>query len=160
MASCVFAGTFDPFTCGHQFVVDKCVSVFDKVVIAVGVNVDKQPLFSLEQRIDAIKAVYSGNPKIEVLPFSGMLTDFMREHNISVTVRGLRNDVDFKYENTMAQFNLDMLPSIITFYIPTPASLAHVSSSAIRNIIASKGNFSAYVPQNSLPLLQEYLKNK
>ena len=147
MSVCVFAGTFDPFTNGHEYVVEKCLEMFDKVIIAVGVNVDKKPFFADEDRALAIKKLYEGNDKVEVEMFSGMLTDYMKEKGIKVTVRGLRDVEDYKYENTMARYNLDMYPEVITVYIPTPASLQHVSSTAIRNIITSGGDFSKYVPE-------------
>ncbi len=158
MKVCVFAGTFDPFTNGHDFVVSKCLEMFDKVIIAVGVNVDKTPLFSDEVRIDTIKKLYKDEPKVEVDAFSGMLTDYMKNKGVKVTVRGLRDEKDYEYENTMARYNQDMYPEIITVYIPTPATLSHVSSTAIRNIIGSGGDFSNYVPKQILADLKEQLK--
>lgn len=160
MKTCVFAGTFDPFTKGHQFVVDKCLEIFDKVVIAVGKNVDKTPLFTDDERVNAIKRVYKDENRVEVKLFSGMLTDFMKENDIKVTVRGLRNQDDYKYESTMAQYNKDMYDEVVTLYIPTPLELSHVSSSAIRNIISSKGDFKEYLPKESCQYLIECLKNK
>ena len=101
MRTCVFAGTFDPFTKGHEFIVEKCLDIFDRVIIAVGVNVDKKPMFSTRHRVNAIKSVYAGEKKVKVFSFSGMLTDFMKEKGVTVTVRGLRNADDYKYETTM-----------------------------------------------------------
>lgn len=135
MKTCVFAGTFDPFTNGHAYVVEKCLEMFDKVIIAVGVNVDKTPLFNEEQRVNAIKKIYSDESRVEVLTYDGMLADFMKQKGVKVTVRGIRNQDDYKYETTMAHYNQDMYPEIITVYIPTPVELTYVSSSAIRNIL-------------------------
>ncbi len=157
MKVCVFAGTFDPFTNGHDYVVKKCLEIFDKVIIAVGINVDKKPLLSGEKRVEIIKKLYKNNKNVEVKSFSGMLTDFMKENKIKVTVRGLRNQDDYKYETTMANFNQDMYKEITTLYIPTPNSLSHVSSGAIRNIIASKGDFSIYVPKEIVSDIKESL---
>jgi pantetheine-phosphate adenylyltransferase len=159
MKTCVFAGSFDPFTTGHLYVVNKCLEIFDKVVVLVGVNVDKKPLFPDRVRVDAIKSIFNNNEKVVVDTFSGMLTDYMKKNNIFYTVRGLRNQDDYKYENTMAQYNLDLFPEISTIYIPTPLSLCHISSTAIRNIINSKGDFSNYVPESSLEILTNYLKD-
>ncbi len=156
MKTCVFAGTFDPFTKGHEFVVKKCLDIFDRVIIAVGVNVDKKPLFSARNRVNAIKSVYAGDRKVKVFSFSGMLTDFMKEKGITVTVRGLRNADDYKYETTMADYNADMYPEITTLYIPTPASLSYISSSAMRNIIKNNGDIVDYIPEKAY----EYLKDK
>ena len=158
MSVCVFAGTFDPFTKGHEYVVDKCLEMFDKVIIAVGVNVDKKPLLADEKRIAIIKELFAGNDRIEVEFFSGMLTDYMRAKGVKVTVRGLRDEKDYNYENTMARYNLDMYPEIITVYIPTPANLSHVSSTAIRNIVHSGGDFSKYVPEKTLQSIKDALK--
>lgn len=160
MKKCVFAGTFDPITNGHVFVIDKCLTLFDEVVIAVGVNVDKSPIFTLEQRVQMIKAVYDGNSKISVKTFDGMLTDFMKENQILVTVRGIRDQDDYKYETTMSRYNQDMYPEITTLFIPTPTSLAYVSSSAVRNIINLESDFSKYVPQPVYQLAQNIIKEK
>ncbi|MBQ3219444.1 MAG: pantetheine-phosphate adenylyltransferase [Clostridia bacterium] len=160
MKTCVFAGTFDPFTNGHAFVIEKCVQMFDKVVVAVGVNVDKKPLFSVEQRMDMIKATFKGEKKVEVKAFSGMLTDFMKENEIFINVRGIRDRDDYKYETTMARYNEDMYPEIITVYLPTPKDLTYVSSSAVRNIIDLKSDFSNYVPKAVYDMASKILKEK
>ena len=143
--TCVFAGTFDPITNGHVFVVEKC---FDKVVIAVGVNSDKSPLFSLEQRLDMIKQAFKDIKQVEVKAFDGMLVDFMKSEGITINVRGVRNNDDYKYEANMASFNLDMYPEITSIFIPTPQSLAHVSSSAVRSIISYGAEIDKYVPES------------
>lgn len=160
MKTCVFAGTFDPISKGHEYVVEKCLETFDKVVIAVGINVNKTPLFSLEERLQIIKAMYPDSERVEVKSFDGMLVDFMKENDIKFTVRGIRNADDYKYENKMAQYNRDLSPETITLFIPTPASLSYVSSSAIRNIIDLNGDYSEYVPKNALPVIKTLLQRK
>lgn len=147
MKTCVFAGTFDPITNGHLYVISKCLKAFDKVVIAVGVNVDKTPAFTIDERVKMIKLALEGQDGIEIKEFSGMLVDFMRENGIKINVRGLRDQHDYQYETTMAQYNLDMYPDLITLYMPTPLSLSHVSSTAIRNIIKNGGDLSLYLPE-------------
>ena len=158
MKTCVFAGTFDPFTNGHEFIVNKCLDIFDRVIIAVGVNVDKKPMFSTRQRVNAIKSVFADNKKVKVYSFSGMLVDFMKSKGVTVTVRGLRNAEDYKYETTMADYNADLYPEITTLYIPTPANLSYVSSSAMRNILGLKGDIKAYVPEKAYDYLKDYIK--
>lgn len=160
MKTCVFAGTFDPFTNGHAFVIDKCLKMFDKVVIAVGVNVDKNPLFSVEERIDMIRLVYSGETKVQVMAFDGMLTDFMKENGIYINVRGIRDRDDYKYETTMARYNQDMFKEIITVYLPTPTDLTYVSSSAVRNLIDLNADFSSYVPKAISERARKILEEK
>lgn len=155
--TCVFAGTFDPITKGHVFVVEKCLECFNKVVIAVGVNSDKAPLFSLEERIDMIKKAFSDVKEVEVKAFDGMLVDFMKKQGITINVRGVRNNDDYKYEANMASFNLDMYPEITTIFIPTPQNLAHVSSSAVRSIISYGADIDKYVPSS---VVETYNKTK
>jgi pantetheine-phosphate adenylyltransferase len=156
----VFAGTFDPITKGHAFVVEKCLQLFDKVVIAVGVNVDKKPLFSTDERMEIIKSAFADENRVEVKAFSGMLVDFMTENDIKFTVRGLRDADDYKYETTMARYNQDMYGGVTTLFIPTPANLSYVSSSAMRNIINLGADFNEYVPEKAIAKIKELIKNK
>ena len=147
MKTCVFAGTFDPLTNGHAFAIDSLLKMFDKVVVAIGVNVDKNPMFSLEDRKQMILNTYAGNDRVEVKEFNGMLVDFMKENNILVNVRGIRDIDDYKYETTMERYNRDMYSEMVTIYIPTPKDLVQVSSTAMRNIIELKGDCSKYIPK-------------
>lgn len=146
MKVCVFAGTFDPITNGHVFVIEKCLECFDKVIVAVGVNVDKKPMFDVEERMRMISRTFDKNQAVEVAKFDGMLVDFMKKKGAKFNVRGIRNEDDYKYETTMERFNRDMYPEMTTVFIPTPKELAHISSSAMRNILELNGDFSAYVP--------------
>ena len=147
MRTCVFAGTFDPLTNGHAFAIDSLLKMFDKVVVAIGVNVDKNPMFSLEDRKQMILNTYAGNDRVEVKEFNGMLVDFMKKNDILVNVRGIRDVDDYKYETTMERYNRDMYPEMVTIYIPTPKDLVQVSSTAMRNIIELKGDCSKYIPK-------------
>ena len=147
MKTCVFAGTFDPLTNGHAFAIDSLLKMFDKVVVAIGVNVDKNPMFSLEDRKQMILSTYAGNDRVEVKEFNGMLVDFMKQNDILVNVRGIRDIDDYKYETTMERYNRDMYPEMVTIYIPTPKDLVQVSSTAMRNIIELKGDCSKYIPK-------------
>lgn len=160
MKTCVFAGTFDPITTGHEYVIKKCLTVFDKVVIAVGVNKAKNPLFSQAERVALIKSVFEDESRVEVCEFDGMLVDFMKEKGITVNVRGIRNEDDYKYETTMARYNLDMYPELLTMYIPTPVELEYVSSSAVRNIIELNSDCSKYIPKAVMEFINLKIKNK
>ena len=156
MKNCVFAGTFDPLTKGHEFVINKCIEMFDKVFIAIGVNVDKAPMFSLEERKEMIEKAFSCAKNVTVCTFNSMLVDFMKQNDITVNVRGIRNEDDYKYELTMERYNRDMYPEMTTVFIPTPKELVHVSSTAMRNIINLKGDTSEYVPT----AVAEYINSK
>ncbi len=149
---CAFAGTFDPITVGHTYVIEKCLECFDKVIVAVGVNSDKTPLFTLDERMDMIRKAFKGENRVKVMAFEGMLVDFMKEQEITINVRGVRNNDDYKYEANMASFNLDMYPQITNIFIPTPQSLAHISSSAVRSIISYGADIDKYVPSSVVEL--------
>ena len=155
MKQCVFAGTFDPLTKGHEFVIEKCLQMFDKVVVALGINQDKTPMFSLEDRKKMISLAFANEERVEIAEFSGMLTDFMKENGIKINVRGIRNEDDYKYETTMERYNRDMFNDMITLYIPTPKELVHVSSSAMRNILSMNGDAGEYLPKS----VNEYIKS-
>ena len=145
MKVCVFAGTFDPITIGHTFVIEKCLEIFDKVIIALGVNQDKSPMFDLRSRKKMIELATNANPRIEIASFDGLLVDFMKQRDIKVNVRGIRDLDDYKYETTMERFNRDMYKEMTTLYIPTPKELVHISSSAIRNILNLGADASEYL---------------
>ena len=147
MKVCVFAGTFDPITIGHTFVIDKCLEIFDKVIIALGVNQEKSPMFDLETRKKMIKLAVGDDSRVEITSFDGMLVDFMKKNNIKVNVRGIRDIDDYKYETTMERFNRDMYSDMTTIYIPTPKELVHISSSAIRTILSMNSDASEYLPK-------------
>ncbi len=158
MKVCVFAGTFDPFTKGHKFVIEKCLKMFDKVIVAIGVNVDKTPTFTLEQRKVMIERSFKNDTRIEVKSFTGMLVDFMKKEGAEVYVRGIRDKEDYKYETTMERYNRDMYPDITTIYIPTPKELVHISSSAMRNILGLGGDIKSYVPEEVDSYIKEIMK--
>lgn len=158
MKVCVFAGTFDPITKGHAFVIDKCLETFDKVIVAVGVNVDKTPAFNLEQRVEMIKRAYKNEPRVVVETFSGMLVDFMKSKGVTFNVRGIRDVKDYEYETTMERYNRDMYPEITTLFIPTPKDLVYVSSTAIRNILNNKSDASKYLPDAVADYIKELNK--
>ena len=101
----VFPGSFSPFTLGHKAVVDSVLTLFDKVIIAVGNNSEKNKYFSIEERLDWINAVYGSNPKIEVERYEGLTVDFCKKANANFIVRGLRDSHDFKFEKNIAQMN-------------------------------------------------------
>lgn len=160
MKTCVFAGSFDPFTIGHEYVVNSALKSFDKVIIALGENVDKAHLFTLEQRKEIISACYGDNDRVEIATFSGMLVDFMKERGVYINLRGIRDIDDYKYETTMTRYNTDSYPELITLYIPTPKDLVHISSTAMRNILKINGKVDGYVPEKAVKLVKELAKNK
>ena len=160
MKTCVFAGSFDPITTGHYQTVEKCLKLFDKVVIAVGVNPEKKPYFTLDERIEIIKKAFDGEKNVEVKAFSGLLVDFMKENGYTVYVRGIRNGEDYAFENNMAIYNSDMYPDLITIFIPSEINTSYVSSTAVRTVIELKGDYAQYIPEKAREFVKLLINKK
>lgn len=147
MKRCVFAGTFDPFTVGHRDTVMKCLRLFDEVVVALAENRQKKCLFSLPEREEMICAVFRGEPRVRVTVWDGAIVDLLKREETPFYVRGLRNFIDFEYENADFYASRDLDGEMIPLYIPSEQKYAHVSSTLVKNCIAFQKDFSAYVPQ-------------
>ena len=143
----VFPGSFSPFTIGHQSVIDRTLPLFDKIIIAIGINSEKNQYFSIEERIKWIKDIYDRNPKIVVKFYEGLTVDFCKKEGANFILRGLRDSHDFKFEKNIAQMNKDLDPDIETIFIITPPELSHISSSLIRDIIKNGGDVSKFIPK-------------
>ena len=142
----VFPGSFDPITRGHVDLVRRALPLFDKVIVAIGVNSKKKTFFSLEQRKSWINAVFSDEPKVEVGDFEGLTVDYCRSVNAGYLIRGLRNASDFDYEKTISQINNIIGENIETIFLIAKPELSHVSSSVVREIIDAKGDVKAFLP--------------
>ena len=143
----VFPGSFSPFTLGHKAVIDSALPLFDKIIIAIGINNNKKDSFTLEKRIKWIESVFKGDPKIKVRSYNGLTVDLCREENAKFIIRGLRNSHDFKFEKEIAQTNKKLNDNIETIFIMTPPELSHISSTIIRDIIANNGDVSQFLPK-------------
>ena len=143
----IFPGSFAPFSVGHQSIVDRALPLFDKIVIAIGINSEKNHYFSIEERLEWITAVYGGDPKIEVKRYEGLTVDFCKKEKANYIVRGLRDSHDFKFEKNIAQMNKELNTNIETIFIITPPELSHISSSLIRDIIKNGGDAQQFVPK-------------
>ena len=143
----VFPGSFSPFTLGHKAVVDSALPLFDKLIIAVGINVEKTEYFSIEERVDWVKAVYEKNPKVEVKCYEGLTVDFCKKEDVNYILRGLRDSHDFKYEKNIAQVNKKLNATIETVFIITPPELSHISSTILRDIIKNGGDITKFIPK-------------
>ena len=145
MKIAVFPGSFDPFTKGHEDVVEKSLAAFDKVIIGIGVNESKKYAYDLENRIEHIRSIYSDRSNVEVHSYSGLTTDFCIENNASHIVRGLRNSTDFDYENKIALMNKSLISSIETICFFTSPEVMAINSSIIRELVKNGANIEKYV---------------
>lgn len=147
MKIALFPGSFDPFTKGHEAIVKQTLRLFDKVVIAIGENVGKRSLLPTEARLRLISDLYQNNPQVECITYSTLTGDVARKVGASAIVRGVRNTIDFEYERTMAQTNSRLFPEIETVLVLTPPSLADVSSSTVRELIAFNREVTEMMPE-------------
>ena len=142
---CIFAGTFDPVTKGHEALIGQCLRLFDEVVVAIMVNPAKTPYFTLEERKEMLSIAFSGEKRVRVVEWSGTVAELLKKEQTPFYVRGLRNTVDFEYENAnyfaSKRLNADMVP----IYLPCPQELLHVSSSMVRSSLQFKTPVSDYV---------------
>ncbi|GIV32109.1 MAG: phosphopantetheine adenylyltransferase [Saprospiraceae bacterium] len=146
MPLAVFPGSFDPITLGHEDIVRRALPLFDKIVIAVGVNSQKQTLFSLEQRLEWLRRVFEDEPRVEVTHFQGLTARFCLQIGARYLIRGLRNASDFDYEKTIAQLNSAIGQELETVFFISKPQYSHISSTIVREIIRGGGDVSAFVP--------------
>lgn len=142
----LFPGSFDPFTNGHLDVVRRGVGLFDKVIIAIGTNSSKQRYLPIDWIIPQIEALFADEPRVSVRSYRGLTTDFARETGARYLLRGLRNTLDFEYENAIAQANRHLNPDLETVFLFTSPTLAAVSSTIIREIHRFGGDVAPFVP--------------
>jgi len=143
----VFPGSFSPFSLGHKAIVDSALALFDKVIIAIGNNPEKNQYFSIEERQKWINDVYKDIPNISVERYEGLTVDFCKTVNANFIVRGLRNSHDFRFERNIAQMNKELNAEIETIFIITPPELSHISSTILRDIIKNVGDISTFIPK-------------
>ena len=141
----LFPGSFDPFTAGHFNILNRALTMFDEVVVAVGINQDKRSFFSTEQRLDMIRQSVKGIKGVSVISYDGLTIDICRQLGIKHIVRGVRNMLDFETERSVADANRRLAPEIETIIIPTAQEFAHISSSAVRDILSHKGDTSLFM---------------
>ena len=143
----VFPGSFDPITKGHADVVLRSLPLFDEIIIAIGVNSQKQSLFTLDQRIEWIREVFKNEKKIKVESYEGLTVNFCEKKKAKYLLRGIRSAADFEYEKTIAHLNNDMLPGLETILMLSKPELSSVSSTIVREIIRGKGKVAKFVPK-------------
>ena len=142
---CVFAGTFDPPTLGHKSLVDECLKLFDEVVVAIMVNPQKQPCFTLEQREEMLALTVNNNPRVRIVSTVGTVAELLQKENTKFYVRGIRNSIDLDYENANFYASKKLDPDLTAVYLPCPQELLHVSSSMVRNSLKFQTPIDEYV---------------
>jgi len=144
----VFPGSFSPFTLGHKSIVERTLPLFDKLIIAIGINSNKTNNFPTEKNQKWIQLLFSNETKIEVLTYDGLTVDFCKEQNSKYIVRGVRDEKDFEFEKKVAQNNKELNSEIETLLIPTLPKYSHISSTIVRDIIKNKGDLSKLIPKS------------
>lgn len=146
MRRAIFPGSFDPITLGHFDIIKRGVTLFDEVVVAIGVNADKKYMFSLEERKRFIEESFKNEPKVTVITYEGLTIDLCKQMKAKFILRGLRNPADFEFEKAIAHTNRK-LSKIETVFLLTAAQTSYISSSIVRDVIRNNGEYEMLVPE-------------
>jgi len=144
----IFPGSFDPFTIGHEEIVRRGLSLFDKIIIGIGNNSNKHCLLTIEKRKEIIEKVFEGNPAIEVDIYNGLTIQHCQKKNAKYLLRGLRTAADFEYERAIAQMNKNLDHSIESVFLLTAPEHTPIASTIVRDIFVNEGDISEFLPSN------------
>ncbi len=144
---CLFPGTFDPLTDGHVDIIRRAAGLFDKIVVGVGVNASKQPMFTMEQRCRWIGAIFHDDARIEAAGYEGLTIDYCRRIGATSILRGIRYVADFEYEKAIADMNRMLAPDIETVFLTTSPQYSTISSTLVRDVIRNGGPAERFVPE-------------
>ncbi len=142
----LFPGSFDPITKGHESIILRAIPLFDRIIVAIGVNVEKNYFFPLEKRMNWIRKVFKEYPSIEVITYEGLTVDLCKSLDVRYILRGLRTSADFEFERSIGQMNKMMLPGLETVFLLTTPEHTALNSSIVRDIIRNGGDASQFVP--------------
>jgi len=142
----VFPGSFDPVTKGHESIIRRSLGLFDKLIIALGENTQKQSYFTLEQRLGWLRELFEREKKIEIAHYSGMTVEFCRAKGATYILRGLRTSADFEFERGIGQMNKLMVPHLETVFLLCEPEYASLSSSIVRDILSHGGDAGRFIP--------------
>jgi pantetheine-phosphate adenylyltransferase len=146
MSIAVFPGSFDPFSIGHYDIVQRALLLFDRLIVAIGVNVEKKPFYSTEERKANIELLFAHDPHVSVQAYEGLTVDLCKRVGATHIVRGVRGVADFELEYAVAQANKSMLPEVDTILLPALPQWAYVSSTIIRDILKNGGDATLFLP--------------
>ena len=159
MSKAIYPGTFDPMTVGHLDIIKRAAAIFEEVTVAILVNPDKSPLFSVEERVKILTEATKHIPNVSIVSFSGLMADFAVQNDIAVSVRGLRSATDFEYEMIQAQYNKRLSNGALeTVFMATNPEYSYISSSGVKEVAAFGGDLSPYVPTFVAKLVEEKYK--
>jgi len=147
MKIAVFPGSFDPITRGHESIVRRAIPLFDRIIVAIGTNLDKSGYFPLEDRLDWIKTVFRDVSAVRVESYAGLTVDFCRERNAGYMIRGLRTSADFEFERSVAQVNYRLDPVIETVFFLTLPEHVMITSSIVREVHKYGGDIRQFIPE-------------
>lgn len=158
MRTAVYAGSFDPLTNGHLWMIEQGSRLFDKLIVAVGTNPDKSYTYTLDERLEMLQEALKDNPRVKVVHFHNrFLVDFAEEEKAAFMLRGIRTSTDYEYERLMRHINNDMAPNITTVFLMPPRDIAELSSSMVKGLIGPDGwkaQVSRYVPNHVFEILK------
>ncbi len=144
---CLFPGTFDPVTLGHVDIINRALPLFDKIVVGIGINTSKAPMFTTEQRLDWIREIYKDEERVEGAVYEGLTINFCNEIGAHFILRGIRYVSDFEYEKTIADANRTLDKSIETIFLTGEPKYTSVASTIVRDIIRNGGDASPFIPE-------------
>lgn len=147
MKRAIFPGSFDPITLGHYDIIKRGITLFDEIIVAIGINADKKYMFSLDERKTFIEDTFANEPKVKVMTYEGLTVDFCKKVDVEFILRGLRNPADFEFEKAIAHTNRDLAP-IETIFLLTSAKTSYIASSIVRDVIRNNGDYTKLVPKN------------
>lgn len=143
----IFPGSFDPFTRGHQAIVEEALRLFDKVVIAIGYNTAKRGMLTVEARKSLIERVYQNDPRVKVTTYTSLTGDEARRVGAITMIRSVRNTTDFEYERTLDRINREIYPDLRTIFIIAPTEVEHISSSLVRELHTFNHDTKSLLPE-------------
>jgi pantetheine-phosphate adenylyltransferase len=144
---CLFPGSFDPITKGHVDIIHRSIALFDKLVVGIGINSNKQPMFSTEQRVGWIREIFKDDKRVEVASYEGLTVDFCKKIGAQFILRGVRYVSDFEYEKAIADMNRMLTPGLETIFLTSSPEFSTVSSTLVRDVIRNGGRADMFLPE-------------
>lgn len=157
MKIAIYPGSFDPFTYGHQNIIERSVKVFDQIIVAVAHNASKKTIFTVEERVEILNEVFKNRDDVKVDYFEGLLVEYIKKMGTNVVLRGMRTVSDFEFEMQMALANKTLSSELETVFMVTDSEFSHISSSVIKEVVSLNGSASHMVPEIVETRLREKL---